>query len=51
MQSSALRYRTLTDSPISIFIENNDIKNKVINIEQLKIYSYGVTFLRFLRDL
>ena len=32
--------------------KNNDKKNnKVINIEQLKIYSYYIKFLQFLKDL
>ena len=32
-------------------MENNNNKNKVIDIEQLKIYSYCMQFLRFLRGL
>ena len=40
----------LTDSPLKIFIQNNN-KKKVINKEQLEIDSYYIRFLRFLRDL
>ena len=32
-------------------MENNNNKNKVIDIEQLKIYGYCTQFLRFLREL
>ena len=32
-------------------MENNNNKIKVIEIEQMKMYSYCMKFLRFLRDL
>ena len=48
---SASKYRTLTDSPVRIFIKNNNNNNKVINKEQLKIYSYYMKNLRFFRDI